>query len=119
MSGLPNILIAAGWVISIFILIPLCGINVDNAGFNGFQVVLMLDLIAGAIFIPLTFRCKSSLPKIVVEVGLILSIIVMICLCATKNEELATAYGLMLMVDGICSVVIFVRMFRKKSDYQS
>ena len=112
---LPNVIVVTGWLISIFVLLPLCKINLDNVGTNGSQLLLMLDFIAGAILIPFAFRCSSHLPKLITSLGLILSIVVLIPLCGKNLDNVGTnAFQLILIVDIICSVVIFVRMFKNK-----
>lgn len=116
MPGLPNVIVVTGWLISIFVLLPLCKINLDNVGANGSQLLLMLDFIAGAILIPFAFRCLSHLPKLITSLGLILSIVVLISLCGKNLDNVgANAFQLILIVDIICSVVIFVRMFKNKN----
>lgn len=116
MPGLPNVIVVTGWLISIFVLLPLCKINLDNVGTNGSQLLLMLDFIAGAILIPFAFRCSSHLPKLITSFGLILSIVVLIPLCGKNLDNVGTnAFQLILIVDIICSVVIFVRMFKNKN----
>ena len=113
---LPNVIVVTGWLISIFVLLPLCKINLDNVGTNGSQLLLMLDFIAGAILIPFAFRCSSHLPKLITSLGLILSIVVLIPLCGKNLDNVGTnAFQLILIVDITCSVVIFVRMFKNKN----
>lgn len=115
MPVLPNVIVVTGWLISIFVLLPLCKINLDNVGTNGSQLLLMLDFIAGAILIPFAFRCSSHLPKLITSLGLILSIVVLIPLCGKNLDNVGTnAFQLILIVDIICSIVIFVRMFKNK-----
>lgn len=114
MPSIPSIIIVSVWIISIFVLIPLCSINLDNVGSNGYQLILIFDFIAGAALIPFTLQCKSSLPKVIVVAGLILSILVLICLSSNSRSMAATAYEMMLLFDGVCSIVILVRMFKKK-----
>ncbi|MDR0916885.1 MAG: zinc ribbon domain-containing protein [Oscillospiraceae bacterium] len=112
---LPHIAVSVGWLISIFVLIPLCGLNLDNVGFNSYQLLLMVDFIVGAIVIPLVIRGESNQPKLVTVIGLILTIVVLIPLCG-KNLDVVgfNSYQLILFVDIISSVVILVRAFKKK-----
>lgn len=120
MPALPNVVIIMGWLISIFILIPLCGININDlhgaTKANGYQLLLILDLIGGAVFIPLAFRCDSILPKLITSLGLILSIIVLIPLCS-KNLSVAgfNSYQIMMFFDVVCSLVIIIRMLKHKN----
>ena len=115
MPVLPNIIIVFGWLLSIFVLLPLCRINLDNVGTNGYQSLLMFDLIAGSILIPFAFRCDSPLPKLITSLGLILSIIVLIPLCGENLDNAGTnAFHLILILDIICSVIILIRMFKQK-----
>lgn len=117
---LPNVIIATGWLISIFILLPLCRINLDNVGTNGYQLLLMLDFVAGAVLMPFTFRCASSLPKLITSLGLILSIIVLIPLCGKNLDNVSTnTFQLILMIDIICSIVILIRMFKQKNNSET
>ncbi len=120
MPVLPNVVIIMGWLISIFILIPLCGINLNDSHgatkSNGYQILLMLDFIGGAILIPLALRCESSLPRLITLLGLILSIIVLIPLCGKNLSSVGfNSYQPMLICDIICSLVIIVRMLKNKS----
>lgn len=110
---LPQVLIIAGWLISIFILIPLCRINLDNVGTNSTQLLLMFDLIAGAVFVPFVLRIDSVLPKLITTAGIILSIVIMILLSRENLDNSGTnAFQLILIVEFICCVVIFFRVRR-------
>ena len=101
---LPNVALVVGWLLSIFILIPLCGVNLDNVGTNGMQLILLLDLIIGAIVIPHALKCSSTLPRLITVLGLVLSIVIMIM---QGNES-----RLLLIVNIICSAIIFVKMLK-------
>ncbi|MGM9608037.1 MAG: zinc-ribbon domain-containing protein [Oscillospiraceae bacterium] len=113
--ALPRIAVSIGWLISIFVLIPLCGSNLDVAGTNSYQLLLIVDFIAGAIVLPWIIRGKSSIPALITAVGLMISIVVLIPLCG-KNLDVAgtNAYQLILIIDIVASVVIFVRAFKKR-----
>lgn len=88
----------------------MCRVNLDNVGTNGFQLLLMLDFVAGAIFIPIVLKCKDILPKFVTLSGLILNIIVMIPLCRENLDSVGTnAFQLILIVEVICCIIILVR----------
>ncbi len=117
---LPNTLLVVGWLLSIFVLIPSCGINLDVAGTNGTQLLLMFDFIIGAIIIPFALKCSLHLPRLVTVLGLILSIVVIIPECS-KNLDVAgtNAFQLILIVDIICSAVIFVRMLKASSKIEN
>lgn len=116
MPVLPNIIIVVCWLISLFIILPLCTTNLDNVGTNSFQLLYMVDLVAGAIFIPLSFRCESALPKLITTFGLGLSIVFLIPLCTKNLDNVGTnAFHLILIVNIICSIIIFVRMLKAKS----
>ena len=120
MPVLPNIIIVLGWLLSIFILLPMCRINLDDTGTNGYQLLLMFDLIAGSILIPFAFRCGSPLPKVITSLGLILSIIVLIPLCGKNLDSAGTnTYQLILILDIICSIIILIRMFKQKGNFQT
>ena len=118
LPDIPSLILTAGWLISLFILIPLCGINLDNAGVNGYQILLNLDFIAGTIFIPLALRSSSNVPKAVAILGLLLSIIVIIPLCGKNLDNAGTnAYQIIMFFDIVCSVIILVRTLKhKKTD---
>ena len=118
MPVFPQILIDIAWLISLFIILPLCRSNLDIAGTNGFQLLLMVDLIAGAVFVPLTFKCGSALPKLITVIGIGLSIVFLIPLC-TKNLDNAgtNAFQLILILEIICIIVIVVRGLKKSKEY--
>lgn len=114
-NAMPQLLIAVGWLISIYILIPFSGMNVDRAGANGAQLLLMFDLIVGAIFVPMVTRGKSKLPSVVLTAGLLISIAILIPLCSVNLDKAGfNAYQLILIVDIISSVIVFVRLAKKK-----
>lgn len=117
MPILPNIIIIVCWLISLFVILPLCRTNLDNVGFNPLQLIFMIDLIAGAIFIPLSFRCESALPKLIATFGLGLTIVFLIPLCTQNLDNVGfNAFQLILFVDIVCSIIIFVRMFKNKNN---
>ena len=117
---LPNVVIIIGWLISIFVLLPLCGINLDNVGTNGHQLLLMIDFIVGAILIPLAFKCESVLPKLITSFGLILSIIILSILSGKNLDNIGnSAFQLLLIMDIICSAIIFIRMFKSKRNSEN
>lgn len=113
-NDLPQIALSIGWLISVFVLIPLCGINLDVAGFNIYQMIIILDFIVGAIALPYIINRKSNLSTLITVVGLIISIIVLIPLCG-KNLDVAgfNAYQLILFVNLITSIIILVRIFKR------
>lgn len=110
---LPNLIIVFGWLISIFVLLPLCGIQMENVDANGYQLLLMLDFVVGAIFIPISLKCRLALPKLLTTLGIVLSIIILI----VANKD--SIFKMILMVDIICSSVIFVKMFKYSSKNDS
>lgn len=117
MPVLPNVIIVFCWLISLLIILPLCKTNLDNVGTNAFQLLYMVDLIAGAIFIPLSFRCESELPKLITAFGLGLTIVFLIPLCTKNLDNVGTnAFQLILIVNIICSIIIFFRMFKNKNN---
>ena len=116
-SDIPHLVVVWGWLISVLILIPLCRIDLDNVGTNGYQLGLIALLISGAIFMPIVVKKCSSLPKAVLSIGMILSIALMIPLCSKKYAvDDISPYILMLLISIICDTVIFFRMFRKKEN---
>lgn len=119
MPVFPNVVIVMGWLISLFILLPMCRINHDNVGTNAQQLLLITDLVAGAFLLPYVLKCESALPKLVASFGLILSIVVLIPLCNKNLDNVGTnAFQLILIVDVVCSVVILIKMFKYKSAYE-
>lgn len=110
---LPQFIVVFGWITSFFVLLPLCRVNLDNVGVNGFQLLLMLDFIAGAVFVPVTMRTSSPLPKAIVTSGIFLSLVFLIPLCGENLDNAgANAFQLILIVEAICCVIIFVRTVR-------
>lgn len=57
-----NVVIVMGWLISLFILLPMCRVNHDNVGTNAQQLLLITDLVAGAFLLPHALKCESALP---------------------------------------------------------
>ena len=115
MPVLPNIIVIMGWLLSIFIIIPICGTNLDNVGTNAYQLLLMIILILGVFLIPPFTHSESSLPGLIASSGLILSIVLLIPLCGRNLDNVGTnAFQLILFVDIVCSVIVFVRMIKKK-----
>ncbi len=113
---LPSAIIVFGWLASLIILIPLCGKNLDNVGFNAYQLLFMVDLIGGCFFVPITFRHGALLPKLIASIGLVLSIVLLIPLCGKNLDNVGfNAYQLLLVLDIICCAVIFSRMLKNKS----
>ena len=114
-SDIPHLVVIWSWLISIFILIPLCRIELDNVGTNGYQLGMIVLLILGAIFIPTCCKKCSSLPKAVVSIGMILSIALMIPLCSKKYAvDDISPYIMLSLISIICDGIIFFRMFQKK-----
>ena len=74
-------------------------------------------MVAGTILIPFTFRCEYLLPEIITSLGLILSIIILIPLCNKNLDNVGTnVFQLILIIDIICSVIIFRKMFKRKGN---
>ncbi len=115
-NALPGSIAAFGWFLSLFIILPLCRVNVDNVGTNGFQLLFIVDVIAGTVFIPHTFKNGTILPKLVTSAGLILSILVLLPLCSKHLDNVGTnAFQLLLIIEIICCIIIFVKMFKSRS----
>ncbi len=114
---MPQFIVSFLWLVSLFVLLPLCRINLDHVGTNGYQIFMMLDIIAGAIFIPFLLKSDVALPKIVITLGLALTIIVLIPLCkkGVDSSSGASAFQIILFTDIICSVVILVRVLKQKN----
>lgn len=102
--ALPNIAVCAAWVISVLILIPLC----KGPDGSEFQMFMFFDFIAGVIFVPFLSKSKSSLPRLIVTIGLIVSTMILILLCrGPYNDD----YSMMLFFDIIASIIIILLMF--------
>ena len=115
MPVIPNLIIIVGWLLSIFTIIPICGIKLDNVGFNAYQLLLWIIFIVGVFLIPQFTQSESSLPRLVTTLGLILSIVVLIPL-RTKNLDSAgfSSYQLVFVIDIVCSIIIFVKMIKNR-----
>ena len=110
--SLPRVVVVLGWVISLLVLIPLGG-DEDGAKSVGFQLLLMIDLIAGSIFIPFVARVESVIPSLIAVIGLIVSIAILFPLCGNSSAT-AAGYLLVLIVDIITSLIIIIRLFRRR-----
>ena len=107
---LPQFISIFAWILSMMILLPKCRTGLDVAGTNGYQLFLIVIYIAGAIFVPLTLRCDSILPKLEVTSGIILSVLLMIPLLKENLDSAGTnAFHLLLIIEIICVIVIIVR----------
>lgn len=110
---LPQVIVIAGWLISVFILLPLCRVNLDSVGTNSFQLLLMLDFIAGAVIVPFVLRMDSVLPKLIATAGILLSFVFLIPLCTENLDSVGTnAFQLILIVEVICCVIICIRTIK-------
>lgn len=105
---LPSLVVCTAWVISILVIIPLIsGVNGED-----YAPILFFDLIGGAVVIPLVARTYSTLPKLIVIVGLVISIAILIPLCSGIHSE---DYQPILFFDIITTVVIIVRIYWKRT----
>ena len=112
---LPHLVIIMAWLCSIFILLPLCRINLDNVGTNGHQLLLIADFITGAIVIPYFLRNRYDFPRLLVALGICLSVIVIIPLLNENLDNVGTnAFHLLLIFEAICTIIIACRTFKKK-----
>lgn len=100
---LPQLAVSAGWIISLLILIPLCDVD------SNYQVFMFFDFILGGLVLPPILKSTTSLPKLVTFLGLAITIIIMIPLCANNDD-----YQVMLFFDFIASGVIFVGSLEKE-----
>ena len=92
----------------------MCGENLDNVGTNSFQLILMFDFIAGAIFIPFVIKCKTKIPLLIALVGQMISIVVLLPLCKVNLDNVGTnAYQLIMFVDIVSLIIIVIRSFKK------
>ena len=116
----PQVIIITAWLISIFILLPLCRVNLDSAGYNTYQLLIMLDIIVGAIFVPILLRKDSVLPKSIVASGIILSFIFIIPLCRINVDNAGyNSYQLILFLEIVCSVIILFRTLKYDKKVQN
>lgn len=110
---LPQFISIFVWILCMMILMPKCRTGLDVAGTNGYQLFMIVIYIAGAVFVPLTLRCDSILPKLEVTAGIILSIILMIPLLKENLDVAGTnAFHLLLIIEIICVIVIIVRVVK-------
>ena len=108
-SSLPNIILCAAWVISIFVLIPLC----RGLYSRDYSDILTLVLIGGAIIVPFVTRCSSWIPKLIIVLGLVLSIAALLPRC---QGIYGSNYQDILTIEIICAIIIVVRMFKKPNN---
>ena len=108
-SSLPNIILCAAWVISLFVLIPLC----KGLYRRDYSEILTMVLICGAIIVPFVTRCSSWIPKLIIVLGLVLSIAVLLPLCQGLYRS---DYQEILTIEIICAIIIVVRMFKKSNN---
>lgn len=113
MPVLPNTILVFGWLTGLFVLIPLCGIGLDNAGFNLSQLLVGILMIAGVFFIPHTLKCPSYLPRMILVLGLIFSFIILISKSRNALDDRGSdAYQIILLIDIVCSAIILYRMLK-------
>lgn len=98
MPVLPNIIIILIWLMTLFVCIT-CTVRNDDL-----MLLLLLDLVIGAIFIPLALKCQSYVPRVITVCGLALSGILIF---KHINELIAIIFV-------VCATVIIVRMMKKK-----
>ena len=115
-SSAHNARIVAGWLISLFILLPLCGAFTDKyVGVNFFQVIFFFDIFLGTIFVPRTFKSDTPLPKMVAGFGLALIILLTVPPCLKNLDNVGfNPHQFLLFTEIICSIIIIIKMFGKK-----
>lgn len=110
-----NVIGIAFWLLSLFIIIPFCSLNVDFVGTNGYQLLFMVDVIAGVFFIPLITRTVSALPQTLAISGLGMSLLILFPLCNTlKDHTGASPFQLLFVVDLVCTIIIIVRSVQSR-----
>lgn len=113
--ALPRLIIVFGWLLSLFVLLPMCRVDLDNVGTNGFQLLMMIDLIAGAVIIPIVLNCELILPKLTAITGLVLHFVVLLPLCRENLDDVGfNAFQLIMFIEVICSIVILVRTIKNR-----
>lgn len=98
MPILPDIIIVLIWLMTLFVCIT-CTVRNDDM-----VLLMLLDLVIGAMFIPLALKCQSYVPRVITVSGLALSGI----LIFKHLDELFA------IIFGVCAIVIIVRMMKKK-----
>ena len=58
-STLPSLITVVGLILSIVVLIPLCGENLDVAGFNAYQMIIFVDIIVSLIIFVRIFKKRK------------------------------------------------------------
>lgn len=51
------------------------------------MAIVFFDIVGGAIFIPFVTRSKSSIPRLIVAIGMVASIATLIPLCNGRNGD--------------------------------
>ena len=59
-SHLPKLIASLGLILSVVVLIPLCGKNLDDTGTNAFQLILIVDIICSIIIFVRMFELKQK-----------------------------------------------------------
>ncbi len=114
---LPNVIAIIICLALIFALIPFCRINLDNVGTNMYQLLLILLFVVEAILLPFLCRSNATSPKLIIVVGLVLSMIVMIPLCGKDLDNVGTnMFQLLLICDIIITAIVLVRIFKKRKN---
>ena len=112
---MPNIMIIAGWALTLIVFIILSAVNTDNVGFNVFQLITIADFIISCFFVPRMVECESVIPKRIASLGLIISTILLIFLSTINVDSVGfNACQLLLILDLITTAVICIKLFKKK-----
>lgn len=107
--ALPNMVICAAWVISLIVLIPLCN-GLDGKDYVG---IMFFDIVGGAIIIPFVARSRSSIPRLIIAIGLVASMGMLIPLCSGRNGD---DYVALLFFEIVAAVIIVARVFIKPNN---
>ena len=112
---MPNIMIIAGWALTLIVFIILSAVNTDNVGFNVFQLITIVDFIISCFFVPKMAECESVIPKRIASLGLIISTILLVFLSTINVDNVGfNACQLLLILDLVTTAVICVKLFKKK-----
>jgi len=103
-SSLPKIIAALGLILSILVLIPLCGENLDDVGTNAFQIILMVDIVCSVIILIRMLKRQGNVEK---TKGLLNGVVVLIAFAFV---------AIMLIAYGISSVVTAITVTNETAE---
>ena len=85
-TDIPQAILSGAWVVTLIVLLPLCNMNLDSNGQNGYHVFYIFICIVGAVGLPYVLDCKSSLPKTIFLIGVIVTVVILVPLTHTYED---------------------------------